>query len=249
MTLRQKIGRYIHAHLPVSRRSFDIMRSEGRFMQQRILNAVLPWRRLKIARLRRMRGISLNVGSGGRGRADWINMDASPHHADLYCCQDLRQPLPLADNSVKRILAEHVIEHLDFRHEVPRTLAEFHRVLEPGGTVRIIVPDCERLMHAYVSKDDAEWRAYGFHSAQRHDDLLTPIEMVNHVFHQYGEHFFGWDFQAMERVLRDAGFGQVVKMSFGRSLDPELAIDQPNHVPYSLYVDAVKTANNAPART
>ena len=70
--------------------------------------------------------------------------------------------------------------------------------------------------------------------------MNTPMELVNHVFHQGGEHCFGWDYTTMEFALRRAGFVQVIKQSYKQSLDPVLIIDQPNHAPYSLYVDAVK---------
>ncbi|MDI1335066.1 MAG: methyltransferase domain-containing protein [Lacunisphaera sp.] len=239
MSLKQDIGRLVYAHLPVSRRTFDLLRFEFRIARQRWLNALLPWRRLKIARLRSLRGVSLNVGSGGRGRADWINLDVSPRHADITCTHDLRRPLPLADGSVRRVFAEHVIEHLDFHDDVPRVLVEFRRVLEPGGAVRIIVPDTERFIAAYGEAGPAPWIRLGF-TGGLPAGMENPIEMLNHVFHQGGEHCFGWDFAAMRTALLKAGFVSVTRQAFGRSVDPALAIDQENHAPYSLYVDAVK---------
>lgn len=239
MSLKQSIGKQVYARLPFSRRTFDILRFEFRMTRQRWLNALLPWRRRKIARLRRLREVSLNVGSGGRGHADWINLDVSPQHADLYCTHDLRRPLPLADGSVRRILAEHVIEHLDFHDDVPRVFAEFHRVLAPGGVVRIIVPDLERFIRAYLDDGPAPWAALGFPQGLP-EGMETPAALLNHMYHQGGEHQFGWDFAAMQCALRKAGFSSVTRQSFGRSLDPALAIDQPNHAPYSLYVEATK---------
>lgn len=240
MTLRQRIGRWIHAHLPVSRRVFDIGRSEFRFFRQRLYNSVLPWRLARISRLRSMRDVSVNVGSGGRGRPDWINLDASPHHADLYCTHDIRRPLPLADGSVRRILAEHVIEHIDFYDDVPRVFRDFHRVLMPGGVARIIVPDAGRYLQAYAAAGLDEWRKLGLERDRMPGGMLTPMEMVNHVFHQGGEHQFGWDYPTMDLALRRAGFSRTVHQSFGISVDDGLALDQPNHAPYSLYVDAIK---------
>jgi SAM-dependent methyltransferase len=240
VTTKQQLGRWVYGHLPFSRREFDILRFEFRVARQRWANTLFPWRRVRIARLRKLRGISLNVGSGGRGRADWINLDATPNHADIFCTHDLRRPLPLADGSVTRILAEHVIEHLDFHDDVPRVFAEFYRVLEPGGVARIVVPDAERFMRAYLEARPELWIELGFADGRLPSDMSDPIELVNHVFHQGGEHCFGWDFAALARALRRAGFPRVERQSFGHSLDPALAIDQPNHAPYSLYVDAAK---------
>lgn len=240
MSLKQQIGRWVYAHQPFSRRTFNTLRFEARMAVQRGLNRVLPSRRRKIARLRTLRGVSLNVGSGGRGQPDWINLDASPHHADLYCTHDLRRPLPLADGAACRIMAEHVIEHLDFHDDIPKVFSEFYRVLQPGGTVRIVVPDAEAHLRAYLSDDPNRWGALGYPDGRLPADMGTPMELLNHVFHQGGEHCFGWDFVTMERALRRAGFTRIVRQRYGCSLDPGLAIDQANHAPYSLYVEATR---------
>jgi predicted SAM-dependent methyltransferase len=240
MTPKQRIGQWIYQVQPFSRRTFNILRFEFRICRQRWVNLVWPHRRYKIARLRSMRGISLNVGSGGKGLEGWINLDASSFNPDLYATHDLRRPLPLADGSVKRILAEHVIEHLDPQDDIPGVFREFHRVLEKDGAVRIIVPDVARFLKAYLSRDPADWRALGFSDGRIPGAMSTPMEMINHVFHQGGEHCAGWDYPMLEHALLGAGFSRVLRQEFGISVDPELAIDLPNHAAYSLYVEAVK---------
>ena len=65
------------------------------------------------------------------------------------------------------------------------------------------------------------------------------MDIVNYVFHQWGEHKWGYDFDTLQHRLRQAGFAHVERMSFGHSLDPRLACDRDTHAPYSLYVDAV----------
>lgn len=53
---------------------------------------------------------------------------------------DLRQPIPLPDGSVTRILTEHFLEHLD-RAAIAALLTECCRVLKPDGLMRLAVPD------------------------------------------------------------------------------------------------------------
>jgi predicted SAM-dependent methyltransferase len=151
---------------------------------------------------------------------------------------DIRRRLPFSDGSVRRIFIEHVLEHVDFRSDAPSMLRDYHRLLAPGGVLRIIVPDTKRFVEAYVSGDRAAWRELGWDIDRLPDDLVTPMHVVNHIFHQSGEHLFGYDFDTLKILLQMAGFRRIERRSFRRSLDPDLAIDQDNHAPYSLYVEA-----------
>ena len=239
MTLKSRLGAVLLPMLPLNRRTFDVLRFEARAGATRLANLVSPRHRAAVAALRDRRSLSLNVGSGGRGLPDWVNIELI-RHADTTLRLDVRRPLPLADASVKRILAEHVIEHLDFASDAPAVLREFHRVLEPGGIARIIVPDAERFVQAYASGDKAQWRALGWDVDALPHDIHTPMHVLNHVFHQGGEHCFAYDFDTLKLALERAGFAAVVRQAFRRSHDPQLAIDQENHAPYSLYVEAVR---------
>lgn len=203
-TLKRAIGRWLIPRLPVNRRTFDILRFELGCIWQRMANACSPRYHGRIARLRAGSGLSVNFGSGGKGLAGWINIDARPNHADIYIAYDMRRPLPFGDGQVRRIFAEHVVEHLDFRDDIPNVFREFHRVLEPGGVVRIVVPDAERFMAAYVSRSPAAFAALGWDLERLPADIHTPVHVINHIFHQNGEHLFGWDFETM-RFARDSG--------------------------------------------
>ena len=238
-TLKSRIGRVVLPLLPVNRRTFDILRHEAQAWQTRVANTFSPAHQSVIRRLRRQRGLSLNIGSGGRGLPDWVNVELR-RHRDTTLCLDIRRALPLANGSVRRILAEHVIEHVDFRSDLPAMLVEFYRVLEPGGRLRIVVPDGERFLMAYASRDAAMWRELGWDESHLPEDIFTPMHVVNHIFHQGGEHLFAYDFETLALVLRKAGFSMVKRQTFRISDDPELAIDQENHAPYSLYVEGMK---------
>jgi len=71
-------------------------------------------------------------------------MDA-PHIDHRCSADDLR---PFAGNSVALIYASHVLEHFG-RHDVDRVLGEWHRVLLPGGVLRIAVPDFAAVVATY----------------------------------------------------------------------------------------------------
>jgi predicted SAM-dependent methyltransferase len=238
LTLKRRLGRWLTRLLGLSPDLVFALRFEANCRWCRWRNALSPAYRRKVAALRAQRGLSLNVGSGGRGLPGWLNTDAVGHPSDQTFPCDVRRGIPLTDGSVARILAEHVVEHLNFRHELPSVLREFRRVLQPGGRLRIIVPDGRRFAEAYVRDDPAAWAALGLEPFPA--DMPTPMAMLNHVFHQGGEHHFAYDFETLAWALRAAGFAGVERSAFGASGDPALAIDRQEHAPYSLYVEAVK---------
>lgn len=56
-----------------------------------------------------------------------------------------------ADGSFAVVYASHVLEHFDYKDEVVPALAEWRRVLQPGGSLHVSVPDLERLCHLYLT--------------------------------------------------------------------------------------------------
>lgn len=238
-TLKSKIGKVLIPLVPVNRRTFNILRYELTAWTTRTRNRLNPFYWHAIRRLRKQRGLSINLGSGGTGKPGWINIEIRKHR-DSSLCLDIRVPLPFSDCSATRVLAEHVIEHLDFASDALNLAREVRRVLEPGGTFRVVVPDCERFLHAYVSGSADEWAALGWDLGDMPDDIYTPMHIIDHTFHQEGEHLFGYDFDTLRFLLEKAGFSKVERRHFRESHDSDLAIDQDVHRPYSLYVEAVK---------
>lgn len=90
----------------------------------------------------------LNLGCGAHFHPDWVNVDlASPDPRVL--AHDLRLPLPFAEASFEAVYHSHVLEHLR-REAAPLFLRECRRVLRPGGTVRVVVPDLETIARLYL---------------------------------------------------------------------------------------------------
>ena len=77
---------------------------------------------------------TLDVGCGINKYPGSIGIDRNPDcHPDVLCDLD-RIPYPFADNSFDELRAIHVIEHVG---DVIRSMEEFHRLVRPGGRVRI----------------------------------------------------------------------------------------------------------------
>lgn len=93
----------------------------------------------------------LNIGGTSRCEG-WEILNANPApYVDHVCnANDLSQ---FDNDTFEQIYASHVVEHLDYRDELVRTLAEWNRVLVPGGTLLLSVPDLDTLASLLLQKD------------------------------------------------------------------------------------------------
>ena len=79
----------------------------------------------------------LDVGCGINKFPGSIGIDRNPaSRADVLCELD-RLTYPFRDNSFDELRAIHVIEHVT---DVIATIEEFHRIVRPGGIIRIETP-------------------------------------------------------------------------------------------------------------
>jgi predicted SAM-dependent methyltransferase len=189
------------------------------------------------ARMAELRDIRLHLGCGRRVMEGWVNVDCFAAEGIAFE-GDLREPLPFADSSVTMLYSEHVIEHL-LPPEAGHFLRECHRVLQPGGIIRLGAPDAELYLRAYVSGDAA------FFDTARNigspvSPLDTPMKIINQMARMGGHHHFAWDFQTLQLEMERAGFRQVVKGQPGRSVHSGLCLDDPSHAFETLYAEATK---------
>jgi SAM-dependent methyltransferase len=92
----------------------------------------------------------VNLGCGKRHHPDWINIDLTSTEPGVIQ-HDLSQGIPLPDASCEVVYHAAVLEHMR-REDALTFLRECHRVLMPGGIIRVGVPDLERLCHLYLSR-------------------------------------------------------------------------------------------------
>lgn len=95
----------------------------------------------------------VNIGCGTVYHAAWINLDSAPCTAEVQRC-DVRAGLPFPDACVDAVYHAHVLEHLDAAG-AHGFLGECHRVLRPGGILRVVVPDLEGIARAYLRELDS----------------------------------------------------------------------------------------------
>jgi predicted SAM-dependent methyltransferase len=159
--------------------------------------------------------LKLHLGSGPHRKQGWVNIDLF-QPADLAL--DLRERLPFADNSCAIVYSEHVFEHFDYPEPAMSMLRDWLRVLQPGGTCRIGVPDTEWPLAEYVGVRNEQYFATA--KARWHPSWCqTPMEHVNYHFRQGAEHRFAYDTETLIAAMTRAGFVEAQRVSYDATLD------------------------------
>lgn len=180
----------------------------------------------------------LNVGCGYSGLPGWVNIDIfdGPGVSHIYDC---RKSLPVEPNSTRAIYTEHFFEHLDRLEEAPPFLEACAAALQPGGVLRIAVPDAEKYLRAYSSDGWGSMTAISPYIGDEHvSTKLTKMDIVNMHFRQDYQHKWVYDFESLERLLQSVGFKQVVRQEYNESALDKLCIDSSLRRVESLYVEA-----------
>ena len=90
---------------------------------------------------------------------NFVGLALEPRH-EREVRHDLTAALPYPDNSIAKIQAQDVLEHLPMER-VPFVLNEIYRVLKPGGVFRLSVPDYRSPVHRRRSVYDWRGRVTG----------------------------------------------------------------------------------------
>jgi predicted SAM-dependent methyltransferase len=201
-------------------------------------------------RLAGLNGCRVNVGCGYRPTPGWVNIELKST-ADTYFW-DCRRGLPLSDNRVTAIYCEHVFEHFHPETEAMLFGRECLRCLRPGGVLRIVVPDAGAYLRAYsqswerlaalspIEQTQEGWQEKRLNYKGITNVYRTQMQLINEVFRQGNQHKYAYDEETLLLVLRDAGFSNVIRQSFGISLDHDMAPDSEARRCESLYIEAIK---------
>lgn len=182
-----------------------------------------------------------------------------PWRGDLRIL-DVRDPLPFDAASYEAIYASHLLEHL-YLADALRLLTECFRVLRPGGTLRLVVPDLRAIVREYCGERT-------FHNS---DELATmpAADRMNRRLHfrnpnppranvilrvyaaltDFQTHKWMYDAESLVAHLRDVGFDEVEERDFRVSrIDDIDRIEDPGRVlnGEGICVEGVKPSAGAP---
>jgi len=141
--------------------------------------------------------VRLNLGCGTDRRPGFVNVDIRPG-VKPDRVGDVRRLDWVPDESVEQILARDVLEHVSWR-ETDAVLAEWFRVLKPGGVLHLQLPDLKYLANHF-------WFAHW-------NDLARKRELVRWFYgdQDYAEntHRSGFDKYLLRDALHRAGFERI----------------------------------------
>lgn len=157
--------------------------------------------------------MNLHLGCGKRYIPGWHHRDITyyPHVDKVGPVEDLQD---ISIETVDSIYASHVLEYFD-RLEANKVLKEWFRVLRPGGTLRLAVPDFHALIRIYNMSGKIE-------------SILGPLfgRMTTDGSAIY--HRTAWDIRSLTAELEEAGFNLVREYSpltFLKTLTPDGEFD------------------------
>jgi predicted SAM-dependent methyltransferase len=143
----------------------------------------------------------LHVGCGRVYLPGWVNVDIRSEEVKVDVCADLKY-LPFQDHSFDLIYACHVLEHFG-RYEYLSILGSWKRLLVPGGSLRISVPDFGQILRSYKNTKDLS-------------ELMGLL--YGGQTSEYNYHKVCFDFRSLRRDLFLLGFNWIYRYDW-RSTD------------------------------
>ncbi len=143
---------------------------------------------------------------------------------------DVRKPLPFQDNSIHAIYASHLLEHL-YLEEAKRLLKECFRILQPGGILRMVVPDLRAIVLEYMGEKILSKPSDNIKAANPADRLnrrlafRVPDPSANGILYRiynatkdFHSHKWMYDADSLIMYFEQADFLDVHQSDFRESL-------------------------------
>jgi SAM-dependent methyltransferase len=162
--------------------------------------------------------------------------------------RDLTKGIPHPAGSVDAIYSSHMLEHLE-PNDALFVLRECYRVLRPGGTLRIVVPDLKFIVRAYLegkreflrsraqADADAFLEALNFRPAPRGGIVTRALRRA--LRSDDGGHKWMYDEESLILRLREIGFRDVCRVTFGEGRNAE-ASRLDSRSPFHVHVEALR---------
>ena len=174
----------------------------------------------------------LHWGCGPVRPQEWLNADIESG-AGIDVSADIRKGLPLESDSFDYAVSHHALQQLDV-YAALDALVELHRVLVPGGVLRLGLPDLDRAIDALQAGRQEYFWTWEWKSVT--GNFVTQIT-------DYGYTRTPLNFEFAEELLERAGFESVRSVAHGEtaSRHPEI-VELDSRPDESFFVEAFKVA-------
>jgi len=219
-----------------------------------------------------MTSVKVNIGCGPQVAADWINYDSSLHvflckyrfikkilysmrliskqvyelswPSDLIKRIDLRNGLPLRNETVDFVYCSHFLEHL-IQNDAKKLLKECHRVLKPGCWMRIAVPDLRVIASKYLERD-IDFVLFNVSSkADLSNAFINSLNLsdnrpfLERFLFPGSLHHCMYDYDSLAKLLTNCGFSVIERRRYREGITPDIDLLD-NRPEESVYVEARK---------
>ena len=173
----------------------------------------------------------LNWGCGADVVPGWINSDRRNGNG-IEVSGDICDGLPIETESLDYIVSVHALQEIPFPNVIT-VLQELRRMLKSGGVLRLVLPDLDKGITAYLRND----RDY-FLVPDEDVETLSGKLVTHMLWYSHSRLMFTYEF--IEELLLKAGFEKVNKCAFRETVSPYVEIiDLDNRQSESLFVEAV----------
>ena len=144
--------------------------------------------------------ILVHIGCGEKKIPEFINVDALPFAHVHIVTDDIANLPSFDDGTVDLVYMCHILEHIK-RNNLKNVLSEMKRMLKNGGTLRLSVPDFDRLIEVY-------------------NDSGKDINAISHQLmggqdHEHNIHYSVFNYKRLSTLLGEVGFRKVMSWDPG----------------------------------
>jgi predicted SAM-dependent methyltransferase len=161
--------------------------------------------------------IKINLGSGHWKLDGWVNVDI-----DLDSQPDvganLSGSLPFASGVASLMHTEDFIDQLELEN-AGEFLKECHRILTPGGVLRVLTPNMRKLAHLYLN-DPTELKSMW----ERFVGVPLALQTAGEIFNlgmRFAGHTFLYDEETFKALAASCGF-DARRVEYQQSEIPDL---------------------------
>lgn len=170
----------------------------------------------------------VEIGNDAPREDDWVTVNLDESTKPTVKAPATK--IPLEDEFADLVYASHILEHLNYGSRSPsvhEALKEWWRILKPGGTLMVAVPDLEVLCELYLKGTTA-------------DRVMIMRMILGGQLNEWDYHYAGFDQALLASYLAYTGFENIERVKDFGLFHHDCSTLEYKHTPISLNLKATK---------